>query len=175
MSTIVTAGKLLVDVTATLTGPGFKGPIELVGHHLHGAPTISIDQVATLGQPCAMISRVGREDSGQLNLNKPQRDGAHTAARPPADGYPTRNAFVRYRKDGDKDFVYNIVRSTTGKPPLTERSLGSAGPVLLPQKHLRVVPTSARNDSNPNSARPRCRAPSAAELQGGGRAPQTQR
>ena len=61
---IVTIGEILVEIMATQPGDGFRAPIELTGPYPSGAPAIFIDQVAKLGQPCAIISCVGDDDFG---------------------------------------------------------------------------------------------------------------
>ena len=84
-----------------------------------GAPAIFIDQVGRLGTPAAIISRVGDDDFGRLNLDRLAADGVDVSGIEVAKGEATGSAFVRYRPDGSRAFVYNIAHSATGKLVLT--------------------------------------------------------
>ena len=57
---VVAIGEVLVEMMADEQGEGFREPLHLIGPFPSGAPAIFIDQVAKLGQPCGMISCVGR-------------------------------------------------------------------------------------------------------------------
>ena len=99
---------------ATELGDGFLEPISLIGPYPSGAPAIFIDQVAKLGQPCGMIGCVGDDDFGQVNTGRLRRDGVDVSAIAVDPTLPTGSAFVRYRADGSRDFVYNIRHSASG-------------------------------------------------------------
>ena len=111
MRKIVTIGEIVVEVMATERGDGFLEPISLVGPFPSGAPAIFIDQVGRLGQPCGMVGRVGDDDFGRLNLRRLAADGVDVSAISVDPDAATGSAFVRYRADGDRDFVFNIRRS----------------------------------------------------------------
>lgn len=113
MKKIVTIGEILVEIMATEPGDGFLEPIALVGPFPSGAPAIFIDQAGRLGQPCGMIGRVGDDDFGRVNLRRLARDGVDVSAVAVDPGAATGSAFVRYRRDGDRDFVFNIRRSAS--------------------------------------------------------------
>ena len=84
-----------------------------------------------------MIGAVGADDFGRLNTARLQRDGADVSAIAIDPDYPTGSAFVRYRPDGSRDFVYNIGRSAAariGWTPAVEALVGRAG-------HLHVMGT----------------------------------
>lgn len=116
---ILTIGEILVEIMATTPGQGFSEPVDLVGPFPSGAPAIFIDQVARLGQAAAMIGCVGDDDFGRLNLDRLRRDGVDvTAIRVDPDAV-TGSAFVRYRPDGRRDFVFNIRRSAAAAVSLT--------------------------------------------------------
>ena len=114
MKKIITIGEILVEIMAAEIGDGFLEPLSLVGPFPSGAPAIFIDQVAKLGQPCGMISRVGDDDFGRLNVERLRRDGVDVSAIAVDDARPTGSAFVRYRADGTRDFVFNIRHSASG-------------------------------------------------------------
>jgi sugar/nucleoside kinase (ribokinase family) len=116
----ITAGEILVEIMATDPGLGFLEPLTLVGPFPSGAPAIFIDQVARLGGGAGLIGCVGRDDFGTINLERLRRDGVDVSAVSVSDRYPTGSAFVRYRPDGGRDFVYNIAESAAGQIRLTD-------------------------------------------------------
>ena len=68
-------GEVLVEIVATERGDGFRQPVGLIGPYPSGAPAIFIDQVGKLGQAAAIVSRVGDDDFGHVNLERLRRDG----------------------------------------------------------------------------------------------------
>ena len=116
---ILTIGEILVEIVATTKGDGFLEAQPLVGPYPSGAPAIFIDQVGKLGVPCAIISRVGDDDFGTLNLRRLQQDGVDISGIAIAPGEATGSAFVRYREDGSRRFVFNIAGSACGTLTLT--------------------------------------------------------
>ena len=114
MKKVVTIGEILVEIMATGIGDGFLEAIPLVGPFPSGAPAIFIDQVAKLGQPCGIIGCVGDDDFGRVNVERLRRDGVDVLAIAVDPDRPTGSAFVRYRADGSRDFVYNIRHSASG-------------------------------------------------------------
>ena len=133
----VCVGEILVEIVATTMGEGFLEPIELVGPYPSGAPAIFIDQCARLGGSAAMVGAVGDDDFGCLNIDRLKRDGADVSAIAVAPDLPTGCAFVRYRPDGARDFVYNMWTSAAGRIGWTDAVaslIGRAG-------HLHVMGT----------------------------------
>ncbi len=117
MKKIVVAGEILVEIMADTVGDGFRGPIPLTGPYPSGAPAIFIDQVARMGQPCGIVSMVGNDDFGRLNVARLKEDGVDVSAIGVDPDRPTGSAFVRYRADGSRDFVFNIRHSACGRLP----------------------------------------------------------
>ena len=68
MKKIVVIGEILVEIMADAPGFGFLEPLALTGPFPSGAPAIFIDQVARLGQPCAIVSS-GCAPRGRANPN----------------------------------------------------------------------------------------------------------
>ena len=115
MKSILTIGEILVEIMATEPGDGFLEPIKLVGPFPSGAPAIFIDQAARFGQPAAIIGCVGDDDFGRVNLNRLRRDGVDVSGMRIDPEAVTGSAFVRYRPDGSRAFVYNIKQSASGR------------------------------------------------------------
>ncbi len=123
MVKVVTLGEVLVEVMAPDVGRGFRRPLRLLGPFPSGAPAIFIDQVAKLGQPCGIVSCVGDDDFGRLNLKRLADDGVDTRSIEVNPEYVTGSAFVRYGPDGERDFVFNIKQAACGHIQLTEAAL----------------------------------------------------
>lgn len=111
----VCAGEILVEIIATTVGNGFRETQSLIGPFPSGAPAIFIDQCGRIGGAAAMIGAVGDDDFGRVNLERLERDGIDVSAVAVDPDFPTGSAFVRYREDGSRDFVYNIVRSAAAR------------------------------------------------------------
>lgn len=129
MKKIVVIGEILAEIMADAEGIGFLSPIALTGPYPSGAPAIFIDQVARLGQPGAIVSVVGDDDFGRLNLLRLAQDGVDVSAVEISPDRPTGSAFVRYRPDGARDFLFNIRHSACGllpKGPGVSRVLNTA-------------------------------------------------
>lgn len=133
----VCVGEILVEIVATTPGAGFLEPQPLVGPFASGAPAIFISQCGRLGGSAALVGCVGADDFGQLNLARLARDGVDTGTIRVDPDYPTGSAFVRYRPDGQRDFVFNLAKSAAarfGWDDATEALLARAG-------HLHVMGT----------------------------------
>ncbi|NEJ69460.1 sugar kinase [Rhizobium phaseoli] len=111
----VCVGEILVEIVATTVGDGFLEAQPLVGPFASGAPAIFISQCGRLGGQAAMVGAVGDDDFGRVNTDRLKRDGVDISAISIDPDYPTGSAFVRYRKDGSRDFVYNIATSAAAR------------------------------------------------------------
>jgi sugar/nucleoside kinase (ribokinase family) len=135
---IVTIGEILVEIMAVERGQGFRSAIQLVGPFPSGAPAIFIDQVGKLKQPCGIVSCVGNDDFGVVNLERLRTDGVDVSAVRVHEDAVTGSAFVRYRPDGNRDFVFNLKHSACGAI-----SLDAAAQALLARTtHLHVMGSS---------------------------------
>jgi sugar/nucleoside kinase (ribokinase family) len=142
MKKIITIGEILVEIMAIDVGEGFRTAIPLIGPFPSGAPAIFIDQAAKLGQPCGIISAVGADDFGALNVDRLRADGVDVSAIGVHPSAATGSAFVRYRPDGNRDFIYNIKHSASGDIAMTreaERLIESAD-------HLHIMGSSLSSE-----------------------------
>jgi len=114
MKKILVIGEILVEIMADTQGNGFLEAIPLTGPFPSGAPAIFADQAARIGQPVALISAVGDDDFGRINLERLKRDHVDISGIYIDSDRPTGSAFVRYRTDGSRDFVFNIRHSASG-------------------------------------------------------------
>lgn len=138
MKKVVTIGEILVEIMAVEPGDGFREPIALVGPFPSGAPAIFIDQVAKLGHPCGIVSAVGSDDFGRVNLDRLAADGVDISAIAIDPEVPTGSAFVRYRPDGNRDFVFNIKHAACGAIAPT----AAARALIAEAGHLHVMGSS---------------------------------
>jgi sugar/nucleoside kinase (ribokinase family) len=132
----IVVGEILAEIVARTRGNGFLQPIDLVGPFPSGAPAIFIDQCARIGA-AGIIASVGDDDFGRLNIERLRADGADVSAISISPDYPTGSAFVRYRADGSRDFVYNIAKSAAGLLALTTE----AKAMIARAGHLHVMGT----------------------------------
>lgn len=136
-SPLLVPGEILVEIMADTQSAGFRAPQALTGPFPSGAPAIFAAQAARLGAPVAMISAVGRDDFGTLNLDRLRADGVDVSA-VSVTSRPTGSAFVRYRPDGGRDFVFNLRHAACGhlRPgAAAQRAIAAAG-------HLHVMGSS---------------------------------
>ncbi len=138
MKRIVVVGEILAEIMADDAGEGFDRPIALTGPYPSGAPAIFASQAARLGQPCAIVSAVGDDDFGRMNLDRLRGDGVDVSGVRVDPDRPTGTAFVRYRPDGGRAFVFNLRHSACGT--LAPDAAGRA--VLEAADHLHVMGSS---------------------------------
>jgi sugar/nucleoside kinase (ribokinase family) len=133
----ITIGEILVEIMSTTKGNGFLEAQPLTGPYPSGAPAIFIDQVGKLGQDAGIIAAVGKDDFGQLNIDRLSTDGVDVTAIDVLKDHPTGYAFVRYREDGERDFVFSIATSAAGqiqRSSATDTLINRAG-------HLHIMGT----------------------------------
>ena len=111
MADVVAIGEILVEIMATRTGQTFREPGLLTGPYPSGAPAIFADQAARVGASTAMVGCVGEDDFGTLNIERLARSGADVRAIRRVAGATTGIAFVTYREDGGRDFIFTVASS----------------------------------------------------------------
>lgn len=111
----ICVGEILVEIVATTVGTGFVEAQPLIGPFASGAPAIFISQCGRFGGQAAMIGAVGDDDFGRVNVERLKRDGVDVSAISIDPEFPTGSAFVRYRDNGSRDFVFNIARSAAAR------------------------------------------------------------
>ena len=114
MAEIVTFGELLVEFVATRTGQTFDSPGAFEGPFASGAPAIFADQAARQGASVAIAGCVGQDAFGEAILRRLSDDGVSVESVARCADRPTGTAFVAYRADGERQFVFNIAHSAAG-------------------------------------------------------------
>lgn len=111
---ICTMGELLVEFLSRNTNQGFTQPGEFTGPYPSGAPAIFAAQVARLGFNSTLFGCVGNDDFGRLNIERLRLEGVITDGISIIDQAPTGTAFVSYRNQTERDFIFNIPNSACG-------------------------------------------------------------
>ncbi len=108
MAEIWTMGELLVEIMRPRADMSLRTVGEFLGPFPSGAPAIFIDTVARLGHAAGIVGGVGNDDFGRCLLDRLGRDGVDCRFVSVVDGLATGVAFVTYRKDGSRQFIYHI-------------------------------------------------------------------
>jgi sugar/nucleoside kinase (ribokinase family) len=108
MPEIWTMGELLVEIMRPRPDMSLGAPGEFLGPFPSGAPAIFIDTVARLGHGAGIIGGVGNDDFGRCLLDRLRRDGVDCSLVSTFDQAATGVAFVAYRGDGSRQFIYHV-------------------------------------------------------------------
>lgn len=127
MAEIWTMGELLVEIMRPRPDMPLRTPGEFLGPFPSGAPAIFIDTVARLGHGAGIIGGVGNDDFGRCLLERLDRDGVDHQLVSVFDGVATGVAFVTYRQDGSRQFIYHI-----GNTPAAMRKAPDVSGIAAP-------------------------------------------
>ena len=105
---ILTIGEALVEVMRTDIGQPLDQPGPFVGPYPSGAPFIFAVQAARLGLKTAAIGSVGADAFGQCLLHQLEADGIVADGLRQLPDQTTGVAFVAYKADGSRDFVFSL-------------------------------------------------------------------
>lgn len=105
---ILTIGEALVEVMRTDIDQPLDQPGPFSGPYPSGAPFIFAVQAARLGLKTAAIGSVGADPFGECLLNQLEADGVMTDGVKRLADQSTGVAFVAYRPDGSRDFVFSL-------------------------------------------------------------------
>ncbi len=114
MPDIITVGEILVEVMTQKIGQSFLEAGNLAGPFASGAPAICVDQAARMGACCGIISKVGDDDFGRMNINRLKNDGVDVSQIKISSEYTTGTAFVTYFEEGSRHFIYHFKHSAAG-------------------------------------------------------------
>ncbi len=108
---ILSLGDILVEVMRKDLDQPLDQPADFTGPYPSGASAIFIDAAARLGGSCGYIGKVGADDFGTCVLNRLRDDGVDVTHIQAVPGYTTGIAFVMYRSDGSRKFVFHLPQS----------------------------------------------------------------
>jgi fructokinase len=115
MAEIVAVGEILVEMVATALDQGFAAAGTFAGPYPSGAPAIFIDQAARMGASTAIIGCVGTDGFGECVLSRLQQDGVDIAAVSRLGDVATGVAFVGYRRDGSRSYIFHMANAAAGR------------------------------------------------------------
>jgi sugar/nucleoside kinase (ribokinase family) len=114
MPEILTAGEILVEIMRKEQDVPLDVQGDFYGPFPSGAPAIFIDQAACLGHESAIIGAVGKDEFGEKTLRRLDLDGVELSFIGVHEEFATAVAFVSYRKDGSRKFLYHIPHAAAG-------------------------------------------------------------
>lgn len=115
MYDIITVGEILVEILAKEVGQKLSEPGVLLGPYPSGAPAICIDQAGKMGVRAAIISKIGKDDFGLLNLQRLRQDGVDTSGVVETADNSTGVAFNTYFPDGSRKFLFHFSHAACGE------------------------------------------------------------
>ena len=105
---ILTIGEALVEVMRTDIDQPLDQPGPFTGPYPSGAPFIFAVQAARLGMRTAAIGSVGADAFGECLLNQLEEDSVLTSGVHQLPDQTTGVAFVAYKADGSRNFVFSL-------------------------------------------------------------------
>lgn len=105
---ILTLGDLLVEVMRKELDQPLSRAADFVGPFPSGAAAIFIDAAARLGGSTGCIGVAGPDDFGECVVGRLREDGVDTTHIRYAGGFTTGTAFVAYKSDGSRKFVFHL-------------------------------------------------------------------
>ena len=111
MPDIVAVGEVLVEVMRTERDVPLDRPAPLSGPYPSGAPGIFASAAARLGANVGLVGTLGRDALGDCVWDRLHEDGIDCGAVRRTDEALTGIAFVAYRSDGGRSFVFHLPQS----------------------------------------------------------------
>lgn len=110
---VISLGELLVEIMRSEKDVMHDVPGIYLGPYPSGAPAITIDCCARLGLKCGFIGVVGDDDFGNMLINRFRIDGIDISRIRIDKNSVTGVAFIAYRSDGSRRFVFNLKQSAS--------------------------------------------------------------
>lgn len=114
MTAVLTAGELLAEIMRPDDGVPLADTGTFLGPYPSGAPAIFADAVARLGWESGIVGAVGEDAFGRRIVERLERDGVDTTAVRTVDDRATGVAFVAYRADGTREFLFHLGTAAAG-------------------------------------------------------------
>ena len=112
---VVSLGEILVEFVRKEKDVMHTVPGDYVGPFPSGAPAITIDTCARLGLRTGFIGVVGADDFGEMLVERLRSDGVDVSRIRVDRESATAMAFVAYRSDGSRRFVFTLKFSASAK------------------------------------------------------------
>ncbi|MDD2764630.1 MAG: sugar kinase [Opitutaceae bacterium] len=112
---VISVGELIVEIMRT----GLDQPLEKAapfeGPFPSGAPAIMVSAAAQAGLRAGFVGAVGADEFGDCLLKRLHADGVDLSQVRRVPGMPTGCAFVAYRSDGSRNFIFHIGQTASGQ------------------------------------------------------------
>jgi sugar/nucleoside kinase (ribokinase family) len=126
---VLTYGEALVEIMRAQVDAPLHAPASFIGPFPSGAPFIFAVQAARLGARAGAIGCVGADPDGAPDafgrclLDQLHDDGVEQTGVLALPGYTTGAAFIGYRSDGTRNFIFHLRHAAAGQlhPGLLER------------------------------------------------------
>lgn len=115
MATIVCVGEALVEIMRTERDRPLDRPALFGGPYPSGAPAISASCAARLGASVGFIGTLGDDAFGACVRNRLAADGIDCSALATDPDRLTAIAFVAYRSDGGRSFVFHLAHAAAAQ------------------------------------------------------------
>jgi sugar/nucleoside kinase (ribokinase family) len=112
---LLTFGEALVEVMRTEVDIPLDHPGTFTGPYPSGAPFIFTVQAARLGAQAAAVGAVGADAFGECFLKQLVADGINTRGVRVLPDHATGVAFIAYREDGGRDFLFHARHAAAGQ------------------------------------------------------------
>ena len=114
MPEIVSIGEMLVEIMRKDVDVPLDRPAEFMGPYPSGAPAIYIDAAARLAASTGFIGVLGPDEFGNAVERRLEEDGVDVSQVKRREGQTTGCAFVAYRSDGSRKFIFHLRYSAAG-------------------------------------------------------------
>jgi len=138
MPEIIAVGEALVEIMRTERDVPLDRPGPLAGPYPSGAPAIFASAAARLGASVGLVGTIGRDALGDCILTRLCADGIDCAALRQTGERLTGIAFVAYRSDGGRSFVFHLPDSAAALVTPTQLPEG----YLQGARHVHIMGSS---------------------------------
>jgi tagatose kinase len=111
MPTIVSIGEALVEIMRTRRDQPLDRPAEFAGPYPSGAPAIFASAASRLGAQVGFVGTIGADPFGDCVHDRLLGDGIDCRALRSTSERLTGIAFVSYRSDGSRSFVFHLAQA----------------------------------------------------------------
>lgn len=120
MKSIWTMGEAIMEIMRDKPDVPHDQPGVYLGPYPSGAPAIMISSAARMGAPAGMIGCVGHDAFGDFLRRRLEACGVDCRYLSRCEGRSTGVAFVMYRADGSRSFIFHIDGSAAVEADITE-------------------------------------------------------
>lgn len=112
---LLCVGEVLVEMMAERVGQPASQPGNWIGPFPSGAPAILADQAAQCGAQVTIVGAVGADAFGEACLTRLTSSGVDVSRVSVDHTRSTGVAFVRYREDGSRSFIFHVADAAAGQ------------------------------------------------------------